>query len=106
MNTTARIESTSKPGRIQLSKETGELVIQAGKGHWIEKREQKVEAKGKGTLPEMRKGFSSSREVTSNNKMCTFQALSRLTGSKKTTIVRRKTQRLTTARKVRTALVA
>lgn len=50
MNTTARIESTSKPGRIQMSKETGELVIQAGKGHWIEKREQKVEAKGKGAL--------------------------------------------------------
>uniref|UniRef100_A0A7S3L4M9 Phosphodiesterase n=1 Tax=Amphora coffeiformis TaxID=265554 RepID=A0A7S3L4M9_9STRA len=50
MNTAARIESTSKPGRIQLSKETGELVIAAGKGHWIEKREEKVEAKGKGAL--------------------------------------------------------
>ena len=50
MNTTARIESTSKPGRIQISKETGELVIEAGKGHWIEKREEKVEAKGKGSL--------------------------------------------------------
>ena len=50
MNTAARIESTSKPGRIQMSKETGELVIHAGKGHWIEKREQKVEAKGKGEL--------------------------------------------------------
>lgn len=77
MNTTARIESTSKPGRIQMSKvglreimmliiflilqktnkkcyfqkqETGDMVIEAGKGHWIEKREQKVEAKGKGAL--------------------------------------------------------
>ena len=50
MNTAARIESTSKPGRIQVSKETGELVIQAGKGHWIEKRDNKVEAKGKGAL--------------------------------------------------------
>ena len=35
MNTAARIESTSVPGRIQLSKETGELVIAAGKGHWV-----------------------------------------------------------------------
>ena len=55
MNTTARIESTSKPGRIQLSKETGELVIQAGKGHWIDKREQRVEAKGKGASPLIKK---------------------------------------------------
>ena len=50
MNTTARIESTGKAGRIHISKETGELVIAAGKGHWIEKREEKVEAKGKGAL--------------------------------------------------------
>jgi class 3 adenylate cyclase len=50
MNTTSRIESSSRPGRIHLSNETAELIIAAGKGHWIEKRENMVEAKGKGAL--------------------------------------------------------
>ena len=50
MNTTARIESTSRTGRIQLSSETAKLLIQGGKGHWIEKRHDEISVKGKGTL--------------------------------------------------------
>lgn len=50
INTTSRIESSSKPGRILLSNETAELIIAGGKGHWIEKRENMIEAKGKGAL--------------------------------------------------------
>lgn len=35
MNTCARIESTSAPGRIQCSKETAMLLNASGKGNWL-----------------------------------------------------------------------
>jgi len=47
MNTTARIESTSMSGRIQISEETAKLLIKSGKESWIRKRDDKVSAKGK-----------------------------------------------------------
>ena len=50
MNTTARLESTSKPGRIQCSRETGELLKTMGKEIWLQKREEAVRAEGKGEL--------------------------------------------------------
>ena len=50
MNTTARIESSSLSGKIQLSSETAKLLIQDGKEHWIEKRPDIVTAKGKGSI--------------------------------------------------------
>jgi len=50
MNTAARMESTGVKNRIQLSQQTADLLIEAGKEHWIIKREEKVKAKGKGDL--------------------------------------------------------
>jgi len=50
VNTAARIESTGAPSRIQLSSETADLLIAAGKSNWIREREEKVRAKGKGEL--------------------------------------------------------
>jgi Adenylate and Guanylate cyclase catalytic domain/3'5'-cyclic nucleotide phosphodiesterase len=50
MNTTARIESTGERGRIHMSTETAELLLIAGKKSWLEKRKDKVEAKGKGLI--------------------------------------------------------
>jgi len=50
MNTTARIETTGASNRIHLSQDTADLVIKAGKGHWLFKREEMVQAKGKGNL--------------------------------------------------------
>jgi len=44
------MEQTGRPGRIQISSETAELVVKAGKGHWLHMREECVEAKGKGSL--------------------------------------------------------
>ena len=44
------MESTSKRGHIQLSKDTAELLVAAGKSDWIKPRESLVNAKGKGTL--------------------------------------------------------
>lgn len=50
VNTAARIESTGKRNKIHISMETAELLQHASKGHWIRRREQQVEAKGKGKL--------------------------------------------------------
>lgn len=50
MNTASRMESTGIPSRIQLSQSTADLLIDAGKEHWITKRPDKVKAKGKGEL--------------------------------------------------------
>ena len=50
MNTAARMESTGRPGYIQLSGETANLLIAAGRESWIRPRDDRVEAKGKGIL--------------------------------------------------------
>lgn len=50
MNTASRMESTGVPNRIQMSQATADLLIEHGKEHWIMKRVDKVEAKGKGEM--------------------------------------------------------
>lgn len=50
VNTASRMESTSKPGFIQLSKSTADLLTAAGKGDWYEARQEKVSVKGKGEM--------------------------------------------------------
>jgi Adenylate and Guanylate cyclase catalytic domain len=50
VNTAARMESTGVPDRIQLSQETADLILAAGKTGWIVAREDRVHAKGKGML--------------------------------------------------------
>lgn len=50
MNTTARIESNGASNRIHCSEETANLLIAAGKGHWVAAREDKIHAKGKGEV--------------------------------------------------------
>jgi len=50
MNTTARMESTGAPNKIQMSQETADLLIAAGKTQWLTARKEKVNAKGKGEL--------------------------------------------------------
>lgn len=40
------MESTGARGKIQVSKETAELLVAAGKSRWIQPRENKIEAKG------------------------------------------------------------
>ncbi|CAB9510830.1 Receptor-type guanylate cyclase gcy [Seminavis robusta] len=50
VNTAARMESTGQPSKIQLSKETADLLLAAGKSNWMREREEKVRAKGKGEL--------------------------------------------------------
>eukprot|EP00934_Nitzschia_sp_Nitz4_P000116 Nitzschia sp. Nitz4//scaffold136_size62208//9461//13452//NITZ4_006362-RA/size62208-augustus-gene-0.6-mRNA-1//-1//CDS//3329535600//116//frame0 len=50
MNVCSRVESTGTAGRIQLSYESGQQLIANGKEHWLIKREQTVQAKGKGEI--------------------------------------------------------
>jgi class 3 adenylate cyclase len=50
VNTASRMESTGMAGRIQLSQDTADLIIAAGKASWLKPREQKVVAKGKGEM--------------------------------------------------------
>lgn len=50
VNTTARMESTGKSNKIQISQKTADLLIAAGKESWLTAREELVSAKGKGML--------------------------------------------------------
>jgi class 3 adenylate cyclase len=50
MNTASRMESTGIPERIQTTKATADLLIKAGKNHWVSRRSQLVAAKGKGLM--------------------------------------------------------
>jgi Adenylate and Guanylate cyclase catalytic domain len=49
-NLAARMESNSCNGRIQVSETTAQLLCAANKHHWLIKREDPIDAKGKGTL--------------------------------------------------------
>ena len=50
MNTASRLESTGAPGKVHISIETAEILINSGKGKWVTKREDQVIAKGKGEM--------------------------------------------------------
>ena len=45
----ARMESTGIRGKIHMSSATAKLLIKAGKEHWIEKRGELIDVKGKGS---------------------------------------------------------
>jgi 3'5'-cyclic nucleotide phosphodiesterase len=44
------METTCLRGRIQVSQATADLIVEASKGHWLTKRDDVVEAKGKGRM--------------------------------------------------------
>lgn len=50
VNTAARMESNGQKNRIQVSQKTADLLIVAGKEHWVTPREDLVDAKGKGKM--------------------------------------------------------
>lgn len=50
VNVAAQMESTGIVSKIQISQSTANLLIQAGKSHWVTQRNGAVEAKGKGLI--------------------------------------------------------
>ena len=50
VNFASRMESTGQPNKIQCSQATADLLIAGGKSHWVERREDLVNVKGKGVL--------------------------------------------------------
>lgn len=64
------MESNGVKGKIQVSEATANLLIEGGKGHWVEPREDKITAKGKGEMQtywvNVKKSSSPYTNVTSN----------------------------------------
>lgn len=50
VNTAARMESAGSPGKIHVSSVTANLLIDAGKKHWVTERDHMITAKGKGKM--------------------------------------------------------
>ncbi|CAB9501058.1 Receptor-type guanylate cyclase gcy [Seminavis robusta] len=50
VNTASRMESNGQKGRIHVSQSTADSLVAAGRSHWLTKREDLVEAKGKGSM--------------------------------------------------------
>ena len=44
------MESTGAPNRVQLSQETADLLISAGKEEWVKERAETIDVKGKGSM--------------------------------------------------------
>jgi hypothetical protein len=61
VNTAARMESNGQRDRIQCSQSTADILTEAGKGHWLKKRDEMVHAKGKGNMQTYWVEVSSSR---------------------------------------------
>ena len=63
VNTAARMESTGQRDKIQLSQDSADLLVDAGKGSWLSERSDMIHAKGKGELQsecEKRQNFNPS----------------------------------------------
>eukprot|EP00934_Nitzschia_sp_Nitz4_P007445 Nitzschia sp. Nitz4//scaffold17_size182527//156864//160606//NITZ4_001879-RA/size182527-snap-gene-0.304-mRNA-1//-1//CDS//3329539415//7435//frame0 len=50
VNTAARMEAKGAKSKVQVSNDTAEILIAAGKKHWITPRQDLIVAKGKGTM--------------------------------------------------------
>jgi len=75
VNTAARMESTGERDKIQISEATAERLRQAGKSHWLRKREELVKAKGKGEMQTYFVEFTSRRDSTGNNSRCSISSI-------------------------------
>lgn len=67
VNTAARMESTGMRDRIHLSAETANELILGGKQNWVQLRDTKVEAKGKGQLQTYWLALSPPTDNNNNN---------------------------------------
>ncbi|CAJ1963522.1 unnamed protein product [Cylindrotheca closterium] len=78
VNTASRMESAGAANRIHIAQATADLVIDSGKGHWLRKRDDLIEAKGKGEVQTYwvkgGKAASSTKTGTSNGSSNSFRA--------------------------------
>lgn len=73
VNCAARMESNGSPNLIQASQKTADLLTEAGKHHWLKRRDEFIEVKGKGTMqtywvepPQSRSSASSGDQTASD----------------------------------------
>jgi hypothetical protein len=71
MNTASRMESTGLRDKIQVSQDTHDLLLAAGKSKWVKAREEKVVAKGKGEMQTYWVAVGSSKKNSSDGDMST-----------------------------------
>jgi class 3 adenylate cyclase len=71
MNTASRMESTGLRDKIQVSQDTADLLIAAGKSKWLTRREEKVVAKGKGEMQTYWVAVGSSKNKSSEGETST-----------------------------------
>jgi class 3 adenylate cyclase len=50
VNVASRCESLGQPNRIHVSEATAQILQASGRGHWLSRRLDPVEAKGKGIM--------------------------------------------------------
>jgi hypothetical protein len=72
MNTANRIESSGARSKIHASSETAAFLQAAGKGEWLTKREDPIQAKGKGQL----ETYCYWIKFTANKKLLAYDAMS------------------------------
>lgn len=77
VNTASRMESTGQRNRIQVSQQTADLLIEAGKSNWITPRRDLVECKGKGQVQTF---WALTRRQTNRSASCDSNDSSRLQG--------------------------
>jgi hypothetical protein len=72
------MESTGTRDKIQVSQATADAIIDAGKGHWLVKRDTLVVAKGKGEMQTywINEAVSSRRQSTGENSRCSISSQS------------------------------
>jgi hypothetical protein len=63
MNKASRMESNGLKNMVQVSQSTADQLLAAGKQHWLTPREDKIEAKGKGTLQVRQNWFANNKHV-------------------------------------------
>lgn len=74
VNTAAKIEGSGERNRIHISSETADLLTKAGKGHWLTKRQDKVQTKGKGTIQTFWLRTSVKREADDDDSVTAIDA--------------------------------
>jgi 3'5'-cyclic nucleotide phosphodiesterase/Adenylate and Guanylate cyclase catalytic domain len=67
VNTASRMESTGERDKIQISEETANLLIKAGKKKWIIPRDEKIAVNGKGDMQTYWLSISSTNRATGSS---------------------------------------